>query len=724
MGTFERIRQTSPYLLAVFAVVFVGFFVISDLDPSSMMNRGVDYQSAAIAEVNGEKILYRDFAQNVNDRIEQQRQQNPDPDIEINNVQIQKDIWNEMLEDILVKQQADKAGIYVSVGELRDIMLENPPDYLRRPFTDSLGNFDKRSYQEIITNPEAIMDRLPQNMTQLEKNSVVEQYREDLINIEELLRKQKLMQSLQMLVGNSNSIISPAFAEQEYINNNSQSTVNFIYFNHRTVSDKDIEVTDQEIQEYYNKHKAEYDQEAQRKLKFVAFTISPNEKDSALANKNIQRISRDLGSANTFEERDSIFTKRFREMRGELHDYTFITDLDAQKATYITPLQNKEVVGPIVLRDGTYFLRKEGTREGENMSVKASHILVLFNQNKDSALAVAKKIKSEVTTNTFAIKAAELSEDKGSARQGGDLGYFTENQMVKPFEEAVFAAAVGSIIGPVESQFGYHIIYVEDKKSEEISYSEIKISPTVSRMTRKRIAREAKEFQLDLEEGMSFDSAAAKYERPARETQFFSISQPVLGSLYLSAKAFELEIGNLLGPMEMDNYGIIVAQLVEAMPKGLAPLDFMREKIVSNILDQKKIDLLEPRAKEVYSKVKSLDSLSRFNTEDPTLQIGSAVEVLMNGTVPKVGRDIAFTTEVFNQPVGKISAPIKGERGYYIVQVLNKNTPSAQQIQENLAAELSKMQQKAIQSAYFQWFNTIKKNAEINDYRNKFYKEY
>jgi peptidyl-prolyl cis-trans isomerase D len=504
MGTFERIRQTSPYLLAVFAVVFVGFFVISDLDPSSFMNRGVDYQSAAIAEVNGEKILYKDFAQNVNDRIEQQRQQNPDPEVEINHVQVQRDIWNEMLEDILVKQQADKAGIYVSVGELRDVLLENPPDYLRRPFTDSLGNFDKRAYQEIITNPESIMDRLPQNMTQMEKRTIVDQYRQDLISIEEMLRKQKLMQSLQMLVGSSNSIISTAFAEQEYLNNNSQATVNFIYFNPKNVSDKDIEVTDQEIQEYYNKHKSEYEQEAQRKLKFVAFKIAPNDKDSALANKNIQRISRDISSAKTFEQRDSIFTKRFREMRGELHDYKFITDMDAQKATYITPLIDKEVIGPVVLRDGTYFFRKEGTREGENMSVKASHILVLFNQNKDSALAEAKKIKSEVTTQNFAIKAAELSEDKGSARQGGDLGYFSENQMVKPFEEAAFAAPVGSIVGPVESQFGYHIIYVEDKKSEEISFSEIKISPTVSRMTRKRIAREAKRISARSRAGDEF----------------------------------------------------------------------------------------------------------------------------------------------------------------------------------------------------------------------------
>jgi peptidyl-prolyl cis-trans isomerase D len=724
MGTFERIRQTSPYLLAIFAVVFVGFFVISDLDPSSLMNRGLDYQSAAIAEVNGEKILYKDYADNVNNRIEQQRQQNPDPEMEINQVQIQKDIWNEMLEDLILKQQADKAGIFVSVGELRDVLLENPPDYLRRPFTDSAGNFDKRSYQEIITNPESIIDRLPQTMSQMEKRSIVEQYRQDLISIEELIRKQKLMESLQLLVGKSNAIISNAFAEQEYINNNSTATVEYIYFNPRNVSDKEIEVTDKEIQEYYNKHKEEYDQEAQRKLKFLAFQIRPNDKDSAAADKNIQRLSRDFAAAKSFEERDSIFTLRFREMRGELHDYKFITDIDAQKAPYITSLQKKEVVGPIVLRDGTYFFRLEGTRTGENMSVKASHILVLFNQNKDSALAEAKKIKSEVNSMNFALKAAELSEDKGSARQGGDLGYFGKDQMVKPFEEAAFAAEVGSIVGPVESQFGYHIIYVEDKKSEELSFSEIKITPTVSRMTRKRIAREAKEFQLDLEQGMDFDSAAAKYERPARETQFFTIEQPVLGSMYLSAKAFELELGDLMGPMELDNYGIIVARVVEVLPKGYAPLDFMRDKIITKILEQKKIELLEPRANDVYNKLKNLGSFAEFNPEDPTLQMELSAEIKKNGLVPKVGRDITLTSQVFNLAEGKISSPIKGDRGYYIVKVINKNVPTAQQVQENLANELSKMQKNANQSAYFQWFNAVKNNADIKDHRSKFYKEY
>lgn len=724
MGTFERIRQTSPYLLAVFAVVFVGFFVISDLDPSSLMNRGVDYQSAEIAVVNGEKILYKDYAKRVNERIEQQRQQNPDPDFEINHVQIQKDVWNEMIEELLLKQEADKAGIFVSVGELRDVMFESPPDYLRRPFTDSAGNFDKRAYQQIISDPESILDRLPQTMSQQEKRSVVDQFRNDLIEIEKVIRQQKLMQSLQMLVGNANSMISPSYAELKYVNENSTANAQLIYFNPRAVSDNEIEVSDQEIQEYYNEHKSEYKQDPVRKMKFVSFKIVPSEKDSSKAEKNINRITRDLTAAQTMQAKDSIFTRRFRQMQGELYDYMFLTDLDPQKASYITPLEKREVIGPVELRDGTYFFRLEGKRSGENQAVKASHILINFNQNKDSALAEAKRIKSELTPENFAVMAMQLSQDKASARQGGDLGYFTEGQMVKPFEEAAFEAEEGSIVGPVESQFGYHIIYVQDKKDEEISFSEIKIAPKVSRITEKRVQRQARELQLDLQEGMNFDSAAAKYEVAARETQFFSKDEAVLGSLYLSSKAFETEVGEIVGPMELENYGIIVAQVVEAIPEGVTPLELKKEEIIREIAEQKKIEKLEPKAKDIYAKVRGLDSLSLYTSDDPTVQVIPDVEIKKNGFIPRVGRDVLISSLIFNLPVGKITEPIKGEKGYYIVQLLNKNVPDSQEIQQSITQEIGKLEENAMKSAYFRWFNAVKQNAEVEDHRAKFYKEY
>ena len=75
MGTMERMRQTSPYFLAAFAIIFVGFMVASDADISNLLRKGENPQTSSIAKVNGEKILYRDFEAKVREQIEQQRKQ-------------------------------------------------------------------------------------------------------------------------------------------------------------------------------------------------------------------------------------------------------------------------------------------------------------------------------------------------------------------------------------------------------------------------------------------------------------------------------------------------------------------------------------------------------------------------------------------------------------------------------------------------------------------------
>lgn len=99
--------------------------------------------------------------------------------------------------------------------------------------------------------------------------------------------------------------------------------------------------------------------------------------------------------------------------------------------------------------------------------VKASHILV-----KEEAKA--KEILAKVQSGgDFAQLARENSVDPGSARNGGDLGWFEQNRMVKEFAEAAFAAEKGAIVGPVKTQFGYHIIRVEDKR-DSVPLDEVK----------------------------------------------------------------------------------------------------------------------------------------------------------------------------------------------------------------------------------------------------------
>ena len=96
------------------------------------------------------------------------------------------------------------------------------------------------------------------------------------------------------------------------------------------------------------------------------------------------------------------------------------------------------------------ILQKARAKMGNK--IKCSHILV---QKQSEAIAILDKLK---TGEKFAVIAKELSIDRGSAKRGGDLGYFGRGRMVKPFEQEAFKLNVGEISQPVKTEFGYHII--------------------------------------------------------------------------------------------------------------------------------------------------------------------------------------------------------------------------------------------------------------------------
>jgi len=96
----------------------------------------------------------------------------------------------------------------------------------------------------------------------------------------------------------------------------------------------------------------------------------------------------------------------------------------------------------------------------EVTEVRASHILVVTEKE-------AKQVKARLDRGEdFAEVAKEVSKCPSAAR-GGDLGFFGRGAMVPEFEKAAFALEVGEVSGPVKTQFGWHIIMVTDKKSEE-----------------------------------------------------------------------------------------------------------------------------------------------------------------------------------------------------------------------------------------------------------------
>lgn len=105
------------------------------------------------------------------------------------------------------------------------------------------------------------------------------------------------------------------------------------------------------------------------------------------------------------------------------------------------------------------------SRYNKAAEVKASHILL--NGDDEKVLQKAKDLRSKVNTKNFADIAKKETQDPTGKSNGGDLGWFSAGRMVPEFEKVAFAMKPGEISQPVKTQFGYHIIYVQDKKASE-----------------------------------------------------------------------------------------------------------------------------------------------------------------------------------------------------------------------------------------------------------------
>lgn len=137
----------------------------------------------------------------------------------------------------------------------------------------------------------------------------------------------------------------------------------------------------------------------------------------------------------------------------------------------------KREVDKIAISDAELKKYYESNKEEfiENDSVNARHILVEKEADAKSIIAQLKPLKGDALKNKF-IEIAKAKSTCASASEGGDLGYFTAGQMVPAFNDKAFSMKVKEFTTePVKTQFGYHVIYIEDKKAKTAkSFADVK----------------------------------------------------------------------------------------------------------------------------------------------------------------------------------------------------------------------------------------------------------
>ena len=228
--------------------------------------------------------------------------------------------------------------------------------------------------------------------------------------------------------------------------------------------------------------------------------------------------------------------------------------------------------------------------------IKARHILLKVSpdaseseetETKEKALSLLKRLKDGEDFTTLAKK---YSQDP-AASKGGDLGYFTRGQMVKPFEELAFSLKKGQIGGPVKTQFGWHIIRVDDIKDATVkTFSEVRnqIVTTIKNDISKEIARER---ALTLMDQMPYDidlaTYAAQHGLTVKETDYFPKKGTIPGlgeDERLTKSIFSLEKGETSEIIEHKNKFYII-QVVDNKDSHIPKMSEVSVQLHNDFID-------------------------------------------------------------------------------------------------------------------------------------------
>ena len=342
---------------------------------------------------------------------------------------------------------------------------------------------------------------------------------------------------------------------------------------------------------------------------------------------------------------------------------------------------------------------------------------------RDLAATLMDSLKSG---SSFESLATTYSDDQGSAEKGGDLGFFGKGAMVKPFEEAAFAAKKGEIVGPVKSNFGLHIIQVEDKKFEDgeqkVKARHILLKFKASRSTQEAARDNANYFaEVASEEGFTTTANIDKIEIDT--TDYFSDTGfiPSLGmQKRIAMSAFNKKIDENSKVYFIDGKGYLVYKLVGIQAEKVKSLEEVRQTIVTKLKRELQYEKAKLAAQQAREKIQLPEDLERIATED-SLEVKTTNSFTRDGNITGVGRDPVFAGAAMALDENEVSQPVKGTRGYYLIRSKEK-TPFDEEgfkaQREQLKAQILETKRRSV---YSNWVTNMKENANIEDYRYVFF---
>jgi peptidyl-prolyl cis-trans isomerase D len=423
-----------------------------------------------------------------------------------------------------------------------------------------------------------------------------------------------------------------------------------------------ISVTDDDLKAYYTAHEKSYEEPEKRKIAYVLFPLSDFTGDVSVTEDELKTY--------------------YEEHRKNYHE---------EKAVHARHILFR--VNP-----------DASAEEVEAVKNKAQEILKLARAGQD-----------------FATLAKNYSEDPGSAKNGGDLGYFTQSQMIKEFADAAFAMKPGEISDLVRTAFGFHIIKVEDVRPErDLSFDEVKDSIKkilTERKARDRAYAKARDFADEAFAAKDIIQSAAKSSlKVVSVNEWLSISQPLPDfpeNQDVMKKLFNLPNKGISDIIEVKN-GFIVAQVMDIQPSRILGFDEVKSRVESDYRREKAEEQALKHSSDLLERARTAGSLEKVAAE-------ANMKVEKSPFLNRLRPDISFgvwgdelerlmdLTEAVPLP----EKPVKGMTAYMVCQWAGTKLPDEKTVEDEAKRFKPILMEQLTRSYWDGWRKSLRSQAKI-----------
>lgn len=702
MAVLGNLRKNSFVLIAVIGMALFAFVIAGVFDGSGFQSQ------EPIGIVNGEELSVTDFRNQI-DVLKKS--------YNFNDLQALTTAWDETVRSKLLSQQIDELGIGSSRDHLEFFLSQSPSFNSDERFLNDAGIFDVNKFSNFIAELKEIN---PQSYSQWSLQ-------------EEQFNKQIKFNSYFNLV---TSGFNSTFFEgkNQYLKSNNIADISFVKIPYSTVNDSLISVSSSEIRSYIKDNPADFDQKSVRSFDYVIFNESPSVKDETDLRNKINSLLNEREEYNQVSKLNEVIpgfltTPNLDFFLSENSDVPYDSIyrpkgyFSSSHAQMIFNLENNNTYGPYV--DGDFLKISKMLDKKRNGNVRASHILIAYNgsqgsnpqitRTKNEAKNEANRILKLARSNpdNFSSYAIDFS-DGPSKSNGGDLGFFQEGNMVKPFNDFVFNNRVGRI-GLVETDFGYHVIKIVAKE-DVVLVGTLALKNIPSERTSDSIFNIASKFEIELSNIGDFNQTAESFDFEVKSLNNIGVLDHDLPNMENQRRLVqwlfneETEVDDFKR-FDLSRGGYVIAKLTDKAEEGLMKPELASITVLPILKNKKKAKIIISDNK----KFKNLEDLASNNNLE-ILNVSALNQV--TPIVAQAGFEPKVIGKAFGLEINSISDLFEGETGVYMIKL--NSIKSADELESYTPFE-NQLTNKFRSNIDFSIVQSLKKSADISDNRNDYY---